>query len=152
VELQALVAPALYGAARRVVSGVDGNRLAILLAVLDRKADVRVLERDVFASVAGGARVDERAMDLALALAVVSSFRQRPLTPKLAVFGEVGLAGEVRAVPRPGPRIAEARKLGFARVILPRANAERLTKEERAGVKLVPVSSLGEALEVALEG
>ena len=99
---------------------------------------------------AGGARVDERALDLALALAVVSSFRQKPLAPKLAVFGEVGLAGEVRAVPRPGPRLAEARKLGFERIVLPRANAERLTKEERKGITLVPVGSLVEALEAAL--
>ncbi|MBX3247049.1 MAG: DNA repair protein RadA [Myxococcales bacterium] len=152
VELQALVAPALYGAARRVVSGVDGNRLAILLAVLDRKAEVRVLDRDVFASVAGGARVDEPALDLALALAVVSSFRQKPLAPTLAVFGEVGLAGEVRAVSRPGPRLMEAKKLGFEVVVLPAANATRLTPAERKGLRLVPVSSLAEALDATLAG
>jgi len=149
VEVQALVAPAVYGAARRVVSGLDANRLAILLAVLERKADVHVLDRDVFASAAGGARVDERALDLALALAVVSSLRELPVDPQLAVFGEVGLAGEVRAVPRVAPRVAEAAKLGFRRVILPRLNAEQLSDEEKGELVLVPVATLAEALEAA---
>jgi DNA repair protein RadA/Sms len=117
--------------------------------VLERKADVHVLDRDVFASIAGGARVDERAIDLALAVAVVSSLRNRAVSPHLALFGEVGLAGEIRAVPRPGPRIIEARKLGFRRLIIPRGNAERLSETEREGVELVPVSTLSEALEEA---
>lgn len=151
VELQALVAPPQYGAPRRVVSGLDGSRLAILLAVLDRRAEVPVLDRDVFASVAGGARVDERALDLALALAVVSSHWRRPLPEDVAVFGEVGLAGEVRAVPRPGPRIGEARKLGFKRVVLPAANAERLTKSERKNVSVLPVATIDEALAILRE-
>jgi DNA repair protein RadA/Sms len=150
MEVQALVAPAVYGAARRVASGIDGNRLAILLAVLERKAEVHVLDRDVFASVAGGARVDERAVDLALAVAVVSSLRNCPVAPELALFGEVGLAGEVRAVPRPAPRIAEARKLGFRTLIMPRGNAERLTDEQRQGVTIHPVATLAQALEIAL--
>ena len=150
VEVQALVAPAVYGAARRVASGVDANRLAILLAVLERKAEVHVLDRDVFASVAGGARADERATDLALAIAVVSSLRDRPVPPNVAVFGEVGLAGEVRAVPRPGPRIAEAKKLGFTRIVLPKGNAARLIESERAGVELVPVATLVDALAATL--
>jgi DNA repair protein RadA/Sms len=150
VEVQALVAPAVYGAARRVASGIDANRLSILLAVLERKAEVHVLDRDVFASIAGGARVDERAVDLALAVAVVSSLRDRPVAGDLAVFGEVGLAGEVRAVPRPGPRIAEARKLGFTRIVLPKGNAARLLPDERAGVELVPVATLADALSAAL--
>ena len=100
---------------------------------------------------AGGARVDERALDLALAVAVVSSYRQRAVPADLVVFGEVGLAGEVRAVPRPGPRIAEARKLGFRRVLLPKTNAERLTKKEKKGLTLMPVGTLAEALETALD-
>jgi DNA repair protein RadA/Sms len=147
VEVQALVAPAVYGAARRVASGVDANRLAILLAVIERKADIHVLDRDVFVSVAGGARVDERAMDLGLALAVVSSLRERAVDEKVAAFGEIGLAGEVRAVPRPGPRVSEAVKMGFSRVVLPKGNAERLTKSERKGAELVAVSTLEQALE-----
>ncbi len=146
VEVQALVAPAVYGAARRVATGVDASRLAILLAVLERKADVHVLDRDVFVSIAGGARVDERATDLGLALAVVSSLREKPVSPELVAFGEIGLAGEVRAVPRPAPRLAEARKMGYSRVVLPKGNAERLTSAERDALDLVPVTSLAEAL------
>jgi len=151
VEVQALVAPAVYGAARRVATGLDGNRLAILLAVLERKADVHVLDRDVFASVAGGARVEEPALDLALAIAVVSSLRERAVAPDLVVFGEVGLAGEVRAVPRAAPRLAESRKMGFVRAIIPRGNAQRLTAEERSGMEVVEVGSLADALRAALD-
>lgn len=152
VEVQSLVAPAVYGAARRVCTGLDAGRLAILLAVLERKADVHVLDRDVFASVAGGARVDEPALDLGLCLAVVSSLRERAVAPDLVVFGEVGLAGEVRAVPRAAARLAEARKLGFRRAIVPRGNAERLTADERAGLDVRGVGSLAEALALALDG
>ena len=151
VETQALVAPAVYGAARRVATGVDANRLAILLAVIERKADIHILDRDAFVSVAGGARVDERAIDLGLSLAVVSSLREVALGPKVAVFGEIGLAGEVRAVPRPGPRVVEAVKMGFTRVVLPKGNAERLTTEERRGAELMPVGTLNEALEVVFD-
>lgn len=148
VELQALVAPAVYGSARRVASGLDANRLAILLAVLERKAGVHVLDRDVFASVTGGARVEERALDLALALAVVSSLRDKAVPGQMVIFGEVGLAGEVRAVQRAALRVAEARKLGFHQVVLPHANAEQLTKAESTGVKLIGVKTLGDALEL----
>lgn len=147
VEVQALVAPAQYGAPRRVVTGLDSNRLALLLAVLQRKAGIHVLDQDVFASVAGGARVDEPAVDLALCAAVVSALRELPLAPGVLAFGEVGLTGELRAVPRAAARIAEARKLGFPRIVLPKANAERLTAEERSGVELLPAERLSDALE-----
>ncbi len=147
VELQALVAPAAYGAPRRVVTGLDGSRLAILLAVLERRARHRVLDRDVFASATGGVRATERALDLPLALAVVSSLRDEPFAADAVAFGEVGLAGEVRAVPRPGARIAEARKLGFKRVVLPKANAATLTDGEREGMQIIAVRSLAETLE-----
>ncbi|NLY94557.1 MAG: DNA repair protein RadA [Myxococcales bacterium] len=150
VEVQALVSPAAYGSARRVASGLDGNRLAILLAVLERKAGLLLADHDVFASIAGGVRVDERSIDLALSIAIASSFRNVPAPPELAVFGEVGLAGEVRAVPRPGPRVAEAKKLGFKRVVLPMLSAEQLSAEERRGVELVPVRSIGEAIDASL--
>lgn len=151
VEVQALVAPPQYGPARRVATGVDGSRLAILLAVLERKAEVHVLDRDVFASVAGGARVEERAADLAIAIAVVSSLRDRAIAPELAVFGEVGLAGELRAVPRGAARVAEARAMGFTRVLMPRGNAAQLTEEERAGVEVIGAPGLAEAMQHAFE-
>lgn len=150
VELQALVAPCAYGSPRRVVTGLDGNRLAILLAVLDRRSRVRVLDRDVFASITGGARVDERALDLALAVAVVSSLKDVAVPVDVAVFGEVGLAGEVRAVPRPGPRVMEAKKLGFRRLIMPYANAQQLSDSEREGAEISAVRTLEEALDATL--
>ena len=116
------------------MTGLDGNRLAVLLAVLQRKAGVHVLDLDVFASVAGGARVDEPAVDLALCAAVVSAMREQPLAQGALAFGEVGLTGELRAVPRTAARVAEARKLGFTRIVLPKASAEQLTPAERKGV------------------
>lgn len=151
LEVQALVAPPALGIPRRVADGLDQSRLSILLAVLERKSDVHVLDRDVFASVAGGARVEERAADLALAVAVVSSLRDRAIGSDLVVFGEVGLAGELRAVPRAAARIAEAKKLGFRRVVLPRGNLSTLTPEERAGMELVGAPTLADALRAALE-
>jgi DNA repair protein RadA/Sms len=146
VEVQALVAPAQYGAARRVATGLDPNRLAVLLAVLQRKAGIQVLDYDVFASVAGGLRVDEPAVDLALCAAIVSALRERPLQPNVLAFGEVGLTGELRAVPRAALRIGEAKKLGFTRVVLPKGNVEALTKAERAGIELSPTARLDDAL------
>jgi DNA repair protein RadA/Sms len=148
VEVQALVAPAQYGAPRRVATGLDSNRLAVLLAVLARKAGVQVLDQDVFAGVAGGARVDEPAVDLAVCAAIVSAFRDRPVEAGLTCFGEVGLTGELRAVPRAAARLAEARKLGFSKVVLPRASAERLTKAERKGLELRVATRLDDALSV----
>lgn len=147
LEVQALVAPAQYGAPRRVVTGLDSNRLALMLAVLQRKAGIHVLDQDVFASVAGGARVDEPAVDLALCAAVVSALRDKPIAAGLLAFGEVGLTGELRAVPRAAARIAQAGKLGFSRIVLPDANAERLTAAEKKGVTLLPAANLSDALE-----
>jgi DNA repair protein RadA/Sms len=147
VEVQALLAPAQYGAPRRVANGLDPSRLALLLAVLHRKADVAVLDHDVFAAIAGGLRVDEPAMDLALCGAIVSALRERPLLPGTLAFGEVGLTGEVRGVGRAAARVAEARRLGFARIVLPKASADGLTSAERAGVTLIAVARIGDALE-----
>ena len=149
VEVQALVAPALYGAPRRVTTGLDANRLAVLLAVLQRRAAVQVLDQDVFASVAGGVRIDEPAVDLALSVAIVSSLRDRPVPTDRAVFGEIGLTGELRAVARPAVRIQEARKLGFTHVVLPQANIAHLTNEERAELTLLGAKDLDQALALA---
>lgn len=151
VEVQALVAPALYGAPRRVTTGLDANRLAVLLAVLQRRASVQVLDQDVFASVAGGARVDEPAVDLALCVAIVSSLRDRPVPTEMALFGEIGLTGELRAVPRPAVRIQEAKKLGFRRVLLPQANLTHLTASERSELELCPATDLDHALALAFD-
>lgn len=151
VEVQALVAPAAYGSARRVATGLDAGRLAMLLAVLDRKVHVQVLDQDVFVSAVGGARVDEPAVDLALAVAITSSLRERAIAHDTIVFGEVGLTGEVRAVPRGSQRLDEARKLGFKRAIIPAGVLDRLRPHEREGLELIGVRDVGSALRAAFE-
>ena len=125
LEVQALVTPSAMPSPRRVATGVDATRLAILTAVLGQRAGLGVRDRDVFVSVAGGASVDEPAVDLAIACAIASSVVELSLPADMVVFGEIGLAGEVRAVPRCTPRLEEAAKLGFRRALIPKANVER---------------------------
>ena len=143
VEIQALVDESPLGNPRRLAVGLEQNRLALLLAVLHRHGGLQVGDQDVFANVVGGVRVLETSADLALLLAIVSSFRDRPLPRDLVVFGEVGLAGEIRPVPSGQERIAEAAKHGFRRAVVPKGNAPRRAP---AGVQILPVASLGEAL------
>ena len=144
VEVQALVAPASAGLGRRTAAGIDPNRVALLLAVLAQRAHCDVITSDVFLNVAGGLRLTEPAIDLAIACAVASSARGRAVDAGTVVFGEIGLAGEVRAVPLADVRISEAAKLGFTRCLLPAANASRI--EDRCGLELVPVDRLTTAL------
>src|SRR5215475_3063702 len=122
VEIQARVAPASAGIGRRTAAGVDGNRVSLLLAVLAQRAGCNVLDRDVFVNVAGGLRLSEPAIDLGIACAVASSARGRALDAHTIVFGEIGLAGEIRAVPLCDQRLAEAARLGFRRAIVPVQN------------------------------
>jgi DNA repair protein RadA/Sms len=147
VEVQALVAPAA-GPPRRAAVGLDPYRVALLLAVLERRAGVRVLDQDVFVNVAGGLRLDEPATDLALAAAVASAARGAALEPATACFGEVGLAGEVRAVGGPEPRLAEAARLGFRRCVLPEACRARLRGPPP--LEVVGVRDLAAALRALL--
>jgi len=144
VEVQALVAPTGYGTARRTAIGVDGNRVALLAAVLEKKEDVQLTGCDTFVNVAGGMTLSEPASDLAVCAALVSSLRNVAVPQDVLVLGEVGLAGEVRAVAQIEPRLAEAGKMGFGRAVLPKGSARRV---ESRGVKLLPVETLGEALE-----
>lgn len=144
VEIQALVAPAANGFGRRTAAGVDGNRVSLLLAVLAQRAACDVLDRDVFVNVAGGIRLAEPAIDLGIACAIASSARGRAIDPHTIMFGEVGLAGEVRAVTLCEHRLAEAARLGFTRAILPAQNAKRL--DDASGLELVPVDRLTSAL------
>lgn len=130
VEIQALVAPASAGVGRRTAAGVDSNRVALLLAVLAQRAACDVLDRDVFVNVAGGLRLAEPAIDLGIACAIASSARGRALDARTVMFGEVGLAGEIRAVALCEQRLAEAARLGFRRAMLPTQNMARL---QRAG-------------------
>jgi DNA repair protein RadA/Sms len=145
VEIQALVDDSPLGNPRRLAVGLEQNRLALLLAVLHRHGGLQVTDQDVFANVVGGVRVLETAVDLALLLAIVSSFRDRALPRDLVVFGEVGLSGEIRPVPSGQERLAEAAKHGFRRAIVPRGNA---TKKPVDGMQVHPVARLAEALEL----
>jgi DNA repair protein RadA/Sms len=145
VEVQALVAPPSAGIGRRTAAGVDTSRVSLLLAVLAQRAACDVLQNDVFVNLAGGARVSEPAVDLGVAMAVASAARRRPIDARTVVFGEVGLAGEVRAVSLPEMRLVEARKLGFTRCLIPARNRARLSDD--GGLELVPVGTLTQALE-----
>ncbi len=147
VEVQALVGPPGLGTPRRTTTGVDSGRLAMLLAVLARRAGCDMGACDVFVNVAGGLQVDEPALDLPVALSIASSYRDRPFPTDTVAFGEVGLAGEVRGVPRAAARLAEARAMGFRRVLLPQSSAERLTADEREGIDVIPIRTLEVALD-----
>jgi DNA repair protein RadA/Sms len=125
VEVQALVDTAHVPNPRRLSVGLESSRLAMLLAVLHRHAGIVTFDQDVFVNAVGGVRIMEPAADLAVALAMVSSMRDKPLPPRLFAFGEIGLAGEIRPAPRGQERLREAAKLGFERAIIPRANAPR---------------------------
>jgi DNA repair protein RadA/Sms len=144
VEVQALVDPSQAQSPRRLAQGFDGQRLALLLAVLHRHCGVASGTSDVFANVVGGLRVSETAADLAIALAVVSSQRERALSPDTAVFGEIGLTGEVRPVPFGEERLLEAQKHGFRCALVPRANVPRRALD----LKVVPLDRLSDALAV----
>jgi DNA repair protein RadA/Sms len=143
VEVQALVDDAHGQNPRRLTVGLEQNRLAMLLAVLHRHAGVAAYDQDVFVNAVGGVRIAEPAADLAVLLAIVSSLRARPLPPKLVVFGEVGLAGEVRPAPRGQERLREAAKLGFTRAIIPKAN---VPKQGIEGIEIVGVDRVADAV------
>lgn len=148
VEIQALADGAQNPNPRRLGVGIEQNRLAMLLAVLHRHAGIVCFDQDVFVNAVGGVRISEPAADLAILLAIVSSLRSRALPRGLAVFGEVGLAGEIRPAPRGQERLKEAAKLGFSAAIIPRANAPKRNPE---GMRVVAVDRIEEAIERARE-
>ena len=149
VEVQALVSTSSYGNARRMASGIDQNRLSLLLAVLEKRAGLNLLGEDVFINVAGGMTVDEPAADLAVVGAVASSLRNRPIKPGTAVFGEVGLAGEVRGTSQAALRLREAAQMGFTRIVVPDGNVA--LDEAPPGCEIVPVKNVGEALDQLMD-
>jgi DNA repair protein RadA/Sms len=142
VEVQALVDRSLGSSPRRVAQGVDAQRLGLLLAVLHRHCSIDIGDSDVFANVVGGLRIAETAIDLALCLAMLSSFTERALPSELVVFGEVGLTGEIRPVPFGEERLSEAAKHGFRRALVPEANAPR----RDLGIEVVAVRRLADAI------
>lgn len=146
VEVQALVASTSYNTPQRTATGFDAKRLQVILAVLEKREGLRFSQNDVFLNVAGGVRLEEPAVDLGVALAVASSFRDVPLDSGTAVIGEVGLGGEIRAVGRIDARLAEIKQLGFERALVPKANTKGLQPPK--GLELLPVRRLGEALDL----
>jgi DNA repair protein RadA/Sms len=151
VEVQALVSTSMYGNARRMAVGIDQSRLSLLLAVLEKRAGLSLAGDDVYVNIAGGMTVEEPAADLSVLAAVASSVRNRGLAPSTAVFGEVGLSGEVRGVPQAPLRIREAAQMGFTRVVLPSANVDPSVEAgAENGCALVGVRTIGEALDTVL--
>jgi DNA repair protein RadA/Sms len=148
VEVQALVSTSTYGNARRMAIGIDQNRLSLLLAVLEKRAGLSLAGDDVYVNIAGGMTIDEPAADLSVVAAVASSVRNRSLPPSTAVFGEVGLSGEIRGIPQAALRVREAVQMGFTRIVLPAGNVD--PSESRPGEReceLVGVRTVGEALD-----
>ncbi|MDY7036548.1 MAG: magnesium chelatase domain-containing protein, partial [Thermodesulfobacteriota bacterium] len=140
VEIQALVNQSPLGMPRRTAIGIDHNRISLLVAVLGKRVGIEMGDQDIFVNVAGGLRVDEPAADLAIVSALLSSFMERTVNRGMIVFGEIGLAGEIRGVSQPEVRINEAKKLGFSRCILSRSNMEGSISS--AGMELLGVDSV----------
>ncbi|MEJ2364121.1 MAG: DNA repair protein RadA [Deltaproteobacteria bacterium] len=146
VEVQALTSVSSLAVPRRTSMGIDHNRLALLVAVLEKKVGLSMLHQDIFVNAVGGVRIDEPAVDLAIATAVASSFLDRTVDPHTVLLGEIGLTGEVRAVSRTDIRVKEAAKLGFRRCLLPQSNAERLTAIKP--IQIIGVQSVQGVLDV----
>jgi DNA repair protein RadA/Sms len=145
VEIQALVSGSKYGTGRRMTQGVDQNRVALLIAMLEKRVGFQLLGDDVFVNIAGGLEIDEPAADLGVVASIASSFKNVPIDPHTAVFGEVGLTGEVRGAMQAGGRAREVQTLGFKKIIMPASNTAGL--ERLLGVRVVGVRSVEEALD-----
>jgi DNA repair protein RadA/Sms len=150
VELQALVSPSNFASPRRMATGTDHHRVSMIIAVLEKRVGLLLQNQDAYIKIAGGVRLDEPAIDLAIAIAIASSFRDKPTHPYDVILGEIGLTGEVRAVSRAEQRVREAHKLGFKRVILPEKSLKGW--EPPAGIEVFGVNTVLDALRAALEG
>lgn len=150
VEVQALISPTSFGNPRRMATGIDQNRVSLLMAVLEKRVGLLLQNQDAYLKVAGGVKLDEPAIDLAIAISIASSFRDKPTKQSDCLIGEVGLTGEVRRVSRIEQRVQEAAKLGFDRVIIPANNIGGWTAPK--GIEIIGVSTVSEALQHALGG
>ncbi|SET72637.1 DNA repair protein RadA/Sms [Oceanobacillus limi] len=148
VEIQALISPTSFGNPRRMATGIDHNRVPLLMAVLEKRVGLMLQTSDAYIKVAGGVKLDEPAIDLAIAVSITSSFRDQPTRPEDIFIGEVGLTGEIRRVSRIEQRVQEAAKLGFKRVICPQNNLDGWTTP--TGIQVIGVNTVKEALEVGL--
>ncbi|MEY9097001.1 DNA repair protein RadA [Paenibacillus sp. RC84] len=149
VEIQALVSSTNFPSPRRMATGIDHNRLSLIMAVLEKRVGLFLQSQDAYLNVAGGVKLDEPAVDLAVAISIASSFKEQPTQAYDAVFGEIGLTGEVRGVSRIDQRVKEAQKLGFRRVIMPEKSLKGWTPPK--GIEVVGVSTVSEALKAALD-
>jgi DNA repair protein RadA/Sms len=148
VELQALTSPTSFGNPRRTPNGVDFNRLLLISAVLSKRVGLKLHEQDIFVNVIGGMKVSEPASDLAMAVAMASSYYDKAVPADMAIVGEIGLSGELRAVSQMSMRIGEAAKMGFKRVLIPRMR--RKLDDVPPTIKLVEARNLAEALNIAV--
>ncbi len=146
IEIQALVCHSNFGIPRRTAAGTDFNRVNLLMAVLEKRLNLKMSECDAYVNIAGGIRMNEPAIDLGIVLALISSFKNRPIDEKTICFGEVGLSGEVRAVSMPAQRVAEAEKLGFTTCILPKVCLDGL--QQKGNIQLFGVSNVREAIDL----
>lgn len=150
LELQALVSPSFYGQPRRMTNGTDYNRVAMLLAVLEKRIGLQIGNQDIYLNIAGGLRVDEPAIDLGIVVALASSLMGKIVAPDTLVLGEVGLTGEIRTINYLDKRLAEAAKMGFAKAIVPQGNVARY--KQAAPLTVIGVNNVAEALQNVLEG
>lgn len=146
IEIQALVCRTNFGIPRRQTTGTDFNRVNLLMAVLEKRAGMQIGDCDAYVNITGGIKINEPALDLGIVLAIVSSFKNRPIDDKTICFGEVGLSGEVRAVSQVEQRVLEAKKLGYETIVLPKVSMEGM--EPVPGIRMIGISGIGEAIDL----
>lgn len=146
IEIQALICQSNFGMPRRTAAGTDYNRVNLLMAVLEKRAGLSLSNSDAYINIAGGVKMNEPAVDLGIVMAIVSSYKNRPIDEKTIIFGEVGLSGEVRAINMPEQRVAEAKKMGFETCILPEVS--KATVKKINGIRIIGVSNINEAIKM----
>ena len=150
LELQALVSPTCSGIPKRTATGVDYNRVSLLMAVLEKRVGMQIQNQDVYINVVGGLKVNEPSIDLGIVMSIASSFRNIPIDGTVAITGEVGLTGEIRAVSFIEKRIAECKKLGFTKIVIPKSNYEAV--KDIKYIEICPVDSVRQAINIVLGG
>ena len=150
MEIQALVSQSVFGHPRRVATGVDYNRVNLLMAVLEKRVGLNLSQQDAYVNVVGGIKVQEPALDLAIAIALASSLKNRPTLPHLVLMGEVGLTGEIRSISFLEKRLREAEKLGFTHCLVPQGKKIAELRKQKKGLELMAAKTLKEAVELVL--
>ncbi|MGI6588179.1 MAG: DNA repair protein RadA [Peptococcia bacterium] len=150
IEIQALVSHSAFGQPRRMATGADYNRVNLLMAVLEKRVGLNLSQQDAYVNIVGGIKIQEPALDLAIAVALVSSLKNRPCLPNLVVMGEVGLTGEIRSIPFVEKRLHEAKKLGFSHCLIPYGSKLSCSHNQDKSLEIIEVKTLKEALDIAL--